>query len=190
MQAPKLGRLLPVGLAARQIAGLLVFATDHAAAADCRRSSPASAPSSPCGVEDYFAAGKRWRVRLHEKDGRQHEMPAHHKLEAFRPRRGREDFDLSAACSSPLSEEQPPSRSNDRCLALAALDDPEPPSADGCCSFQRRRCPLPDRSDRSTMDDVAWTQRICAMNDQPQVVGYRSSSGHSSPLEIGTGLFL
>jgi integrase len=34
-------------------------------------------------VEDYFANGKRWWVRLHEKGGKRREMPAHHKLEAF-----------------------------------------------------------------------------------------------------------
>jgi site-specific recombinase XerD len=34
-------------------------------------------------VEDYFANGKRWWVRLHEKGGKRHEMPAHHKLEQF-----------------------------------------------------------------------------------------------------------
>jgi integrase len=34
-------------------------------------------------VEDYFANGKRWWIRLHEKGGKRHEMPAHHKLEAF-----------------------------------------------------------------------------------------------------------
>jgi site-specific recombinase XerD len=34
-------------------------------------------------VEDYYPQGKRWWVRLHEKGGKQHEMPAHHKLEAF-----------------------------------------------------------------------------------------------------------
>jgi integrase len=34
-------------------------------------------------VEDYFANGKRWWVRLHGKGGKRHEMPAHHKLEAF-----------------------------------------------------------------------------------------------------------
>jgi site-specific recombinase XerC len=33
-------------------------------------------------VEDYYPAGKRWWVRLHEKGGKRHEMPAHHKLEA------------------------------------------------------------------------------------------------------------
>jgi integrase len=27
--------------------------------------------------------GKRWWVRLHEKGGKRHEMPAHHKLEQF-----------------------------------------------------------------------------------------------------------
>jgi site-specific recombinase XerC len=34
-------------------------------------------------VEDYFANGKRWWVRLHEKGGKRHEMPAHHKLDQF-----------------------------------------------------------------------------------------------------------
>jgi site-specific recombinase XerC len=34
-------------------------------------------------VEDYYPAGKRWWVRLHEKGGKRHEMPTHHKLEAF-----------------------------------------------------------------------------------------------------------
>ena len=34
-------------------------------------------------VEDYFAQGKRWWVRLDEKGGKRHEMPAHHNLEAY-----------------------------------------------------------------------------------------------------------
>jgi site-specific recombinase XerD len=34
-------------------------------------------------VEDYFPNGKRWWVRLQEKGGKRHEMPAHHKLEQF-----------------------------------------------------------------------------------------------------------
>jgi hypothetical protein len=34
-------------------------------------------------VEDYFPNGKRWWVRLQEKGGKRHEMPAHHKLEHF-----------------------------------------------------------------------------------------------------------
>jgi len=34
-------------------------------------------------VEDYFPNGKRYRVRLHEKGGRQHAMPVHHKLEEY-----------------------------------------------------------------------------------------------------------
>src|SRR6202795_1634194 len=34
-------------------------------------------------VEDYYANGKRWWVRLHEKGGKRHEMPAHHNLEAY-----------------------------------------------------------------------------------------------------------
>jgi len=34
-------------------------------------------------VEDYYPEGKRWWVRLHEKGGKRHEMPAHHKLESY-----------------------------------------------------------------------------------------------------------
>jgi integrase/recombinase XerD len=34
-------------------------------------------------VEDYYPGGKRWWLRLHEKGGKRHEMPVHHKLEAF-----------------------------------------------------------------------------------------------------------
>jgi integrase len=34
-------------------------------------------------VEDYYPGGKRWWLRLHEKGGKRHEMPVHHKLEHF-----------------------------------------------------------------------------------------------------------
>src|SRR3954469_8378312 len=34
-------------------------------------------------VEDYFIKGRRSWVRLHEKGGKEHEMPAHHLLEEF-----------------------------------------------------------------------------------------------------------
>jgi site-specific recombinase XerD len=34
-------------------------------------------------VEDYYPQGKRWWVRLHEKGGKQHEMPCHHLLESY-----------------------------------------------------------------------------------------------------------
>jgi site-specific recombinase XerD len=34
-------------------------------------------------VEDYYPQGKRYWLRLHEKGGKQHEMPAHHTLEAY-----------------------------------------------------------------------------------------------------------
>lgn len=33
-------------------------------------------------VEDYFQQGKRWWFRFHEKGGKVHEVPAHHKAEA------------------------------------------------------------------------------------------------------------
>jgi integrase/recombinase XerD len=34
-------------------------------------------------VKDYFVQGRRGWVRLHEKDGKEHEVPCHHNLERF-----------------------------------------------------------------------------------------------------------
>ncbi len=34
-------------------------------------------------VGDYYQTGKRWWLRLHEKGGKFHEVPAHHKLEEY-----------------------------------------------------------------------------------------------------------
>jgi site-specific recombinase XerD len=34
-------------------------------------------------VEDYWKNGKRWWIRLHEKGGKHHEVPAHHNAEAY-----------------------------------------------------------------------------------------------------------
>lgn len=34
-------------------------------------------------VADYFQNGKRWWIRLHEKGGKRHEVPAHHNAEAY-----------------------------------------------------------------------------------------------------------
>jgi site-specific recombinase XerC len=61
----------PVGLRDRAPIGVMTYAFARVGAVVAMR------------VEDYFANGKRWWVRLHEKGGKRHEMPAHHKLEAF-----------------------------------------------------------------------------------------------------------
>ncbi len=34
-------------------------------------------------VEDWYFQNRRWWVRLHEKGGKRHEMPAHHNLEEY-----------------------------------------------------------------------------------------------------------
>ena len=34
-------------------------------------------------VKDYFQQGKRWWFRLHEKGGKRHQVPAHHKAEEY-----------------------------------------------------------------------------------------------------------
>jgi integrase/recombinase XerD len=60
-----------VGLRDRALIGVMTYAFARIGAVVSMR------------VEDYFANGKRWWVRLHEKGGKRHEMPAHHKLEAY-----------------------------------------------------------------------------------------------------------
>jgi integrase/recombinase XerD len=34
-------------------------------------------------AEDYYQNGKRWWIRLHEKGGKRHEVPAHHNAESY-----------------------------------------------------------------------------------------------------------
>jgi integrase/recombinase XerD len=53
-----------VGLRDRALIGVMTYAFARVGAVVAMR------------VEDYFANGKRWWVRLHEKGGKQHEMPA------------------------------------------------------------------------------------------------------------------
>ena len=60
-----------VGLRDRALIALMTFSFARVGAAVGMR------------VEDYFADGKRWRLRLNEKGGKVHEMPPHHNLEAY-----------------------------------------------------------------------------------------------------------
>src|SRR3954453_3685042 len=60
-----------VGLRDRALIGVMTYAFARIGAVVAMR------------VDDYYPNGKRWWVRLHEKGGKRHEMPAHHKLEAF-----------------------------------------------------------------------------------------------------------
>jgi hypothetical protein len=53
-----------VGLRDRALIGLMTYAFARAAAA--------------MDLKDYYVQGRRWWVRLHEKGGKRHEMPAHH----------------------------------------------------------------------------------------------------------------
>jgi hypothetical protein len=39
--------------------------------------------STAMDVEDWYFQGRRWWVRLHEKEGKRHEMPAHYNLEEY-----------------------------------------------------------------------------------------------------------
>lgn len=60
-----------VGLRDRAFIGLMVYSFARVGAAVAMR------------VEDFYPAGRRWWVRLHEKGGKHHELPAHHNLEAW-----------------------------------------------------------------------------------------------------------
>jgi integrase/recombinase XerD len=60
-----------VGLRDRALIALLIYSFARISAA------------LQMNVGDYYPQGKRWWVRLHEKGGKQHEMPAHHLLEQY-----------------------------------------------------------------------------------------------------------
>jgi integrase len=57
-----------VGLRDRALIGTLLYTFARVSAATAMR------------VGDYYPVGKRWWVRLHEKGGRHHQMPCHHRL--------------------------------------------------------------------------------------------------------------
>jgi integrase/recombinase XerD len=60
-----------VGLRDRALLGLMCYTFARVSAAVHMR------------VEDYYQNGKRWWLRLHEKGGKRHEVPAHHNAEAY-----------------------------------------------------------------------------------------------------------
>ena len=61
----------PAGLRDRAILGVMVYSFARVGA------------TVAMDVEDYFQQGKRWWFRLHEKGGKRHDVPVHHKAEEF-----------------------------------------------------------------------------------------------------------
>jgi integrase len=57
-----------VGLRDRALIGLMVYTFARVGAA------------TSMDIEDWYFQKHRWWVRLHEKGGKRHEMPAHHNL--------------------------------------------------------------------------------------------------------------
>jgi site-specific recombinase XerD len=60
-----------VGLRDRALLGVMCYTFSRVSATVAMR------------VDDYFQNGKRWWIRLHEKGGKRHEVPAHHNAEAY-----------------------------------------------------------------------------------------------------------
>ena len=61
----------PIGLRDRTLIGLMVYSFERIGAA------------LGMTVDDVYTQDRRLWVRLHEKGGKRHEMPWHHKLEGF-----------------------------------------------------------------------------------------------------------
>jgi integrase/recombinase XerD len=59
------------GLRDRALIALLTYTFERVGAAVAMR------------VEDYFVQGRRGWMRLHEKGGKEHEMPTHHNLDRY-----------------------------------------------------------------------------------------------------------
>jgi site-specific recombinase XerD len=60
-----------IGLRDRALIGVMVYSFARVSAA------------VNMNVEDFYAEGKRWWFRLHEKGGKRHEVPAHHNADEY-----------------------------------------------------------------------------------------------------------
>ncbi len=60
-----------IGLRDRALIGVMVYSFARVSAAITMK------------VEDFYAEGKRWWLRLHEKGGKRHEVPAHHNADQY-----------------------------------------------------------------------------------------------------------
>jgi integrase/recombinase XerD len=60
-----------IGLRDRALIGVMVYSFARVGAAVSMK------------VEDFYAEGKRWWLRLHEKGGKRHEVPAHHNADEY-----------------------------------------------------------------------------------------------------------
>lgn len=60
-----------IGLRDRALIGVMVYSFARVSAAVSMK------------VEDFYAEGKRWWLRLHEKGGKRHEVPAHHNADEY-----------------------------------------------------------------------------------------------------------
>ena len=72
-------RQLLTGIDVSNVVGL----RDRALIAVCLYSFARIEAALTMKVGDYYPQGKRWWVRLHEKGGKVHDLPAHHKLEEY-----------------------------------------------------------------------------------------------------------
>ena len=61
----------------------LIGLRDRALIAVCLYSLARIEAALGMDIEDYYPQGKRWWFRLHEKGGKRHDMPAHHKAEEY-----------------------------------------------------------------------------------------------------------
>jgi integrase/recombinase XerD len=60
-----------IGLRDRAIIGLMAYSFGRVSAVAGMK------------VKDYFPRGRRWFIRLHEKNGKEHEVPVHHKADEY-----------------------------------------------------------------------------------------------------------
>ena len=77
--SPEEARLLLESIDIRELSGL----RDRALIAAMVYSFARVSAVVGMNVDDYYQQGKRWWLRLHEKGGRHHEVPVHHKAEEY-----------------------------------------------------------------------------------------------------------
>ena len=111
-------------------------------------------------VKDYFVQGRRGWVRLHEKGGKEHEVPCHHKLEHYL------DEYIAAAGIAPDSGFQPPGVRDGLHQSMCAREDRRrlrgedtmaPPAVAKSCQLRIALRLQRETADRPHRDRKAWS---------------------------------
>lgn len=147
------------GLRDRALIGVMVYTLARVSAAASMR------------VEDYYQDGKRWWIRLREKGGKRHEVPAHHSAEEYL------DAYLAAAGDVAGEKKSPLFRSIDNTRRLT----PRPMTRNDALRMVKRRAKDAALPASTCCHTFRATGITAYMENGGSLEGAQELAAHSSP---------